>query len=79
VADLRERNLKLRQQRGGRRFPAGALAFADAGVDGIIFGFNTRAPNTEVFAWYPITGECELKAGSLRDFLFGWVAGKISL
>src|SRR4051794_19700213 len=38
--ELRDRNLELRHQRGQGGFPAGALAFADAGTDGIVFAFD---------------------------------------
>jgi len=76
VDEMRRRNIDLRQQRVEGRFPSGALAFSDAGADGIVFAFDaTHAAG--VFAWYPQTTERDVKASSLREFLRGWVAGEI--
>jgi hypothetical protein len=77
--ELCDRNIELRRQRDEGRFPAGALAFADAGTDGVVFAFDLQTPNFEVFAWHPITAECEVKARSLREFLPGWITGGISV
>ena len=77
--ELRDRNIALRRQRREGRFPADALAFSDAGSDGIVFAFDMRTDNSDVFAWYPIGAEREVKARSLREFLPGWIAGDISV
>ena len=75
--ELRDRNIELRRERGEGRFPSDALAFAGAGADGILFVFDLRTDTSEVFAWDPIDAQLVPKARSLREFLPGWVAGKI--
>ena len=75
--ETRRRNMALR--RGAHGFPGGALAFADAGADGIIFGLDLSAENPGVFAWYPITSERREMASSLREFLPAWIAGDLTV
>jgi hypothetical protein len=79
LEQLRERNIELRRERGDGRFPSGALAFSGAGADGVLFAFDLRTHSSEVFAWDPIDARLVVKARCLREFLPGWVAGKISV
>jgi cell wall assembly regulator SMI1 len=56
--------------------------FADAGTDGILFGFPVMedyvcAPR--VVVWHPIMDELGELAPSLEDFLQGWLTGTISV
>jgi hypothetical protein len=56
--------------------------FADAGADGILFGFSVmegRNCAPAVVVWSPIMDELEECAPSLEDFLRGWLAGTISI
>jgi hypothetical protein len=58
------------------------LFFGDAGVDGIWFGFEViggHTANNQVYAWYPIDKRRELKAPSLRQFIEGWLSGKLKV
>jgi hypothetical protein len=48
-----------------------AVAFADAGVDGVVFAFDVSGIGLEIFAWHPIAAERQVMARSLREFLFG--------
>lgn len=54
--------------------------FADAGSDGILFGFPVRedqvcAPN--IVVWYPIEDELQDIASSLEDFIKKWLTSTI--
>lgn len=56
--------------------------FANAGCDGILFGFpmvEDRVCGPNVVVWSPIFDELEEVAPSLDDFLEGWVTGRISV
>jgi hypothetical protein len=58
------------------------LIFGDAGVDGILFAFpitDGRIDRDLVHAWYPIDDTRELKALSLRDYVEGWLSGKLTV
>ena len=77
--ELRDRNIDLRRRGGGDRFPSGALAFADAGSDGIVFAVDTRGGSPEVFAWEPLECQRNVKARSVRDFLPEWIGGRLSV
>jgi hypothetical protein len=79
LAEVRERNLELRRERGEGRFPPGALAFSSAGADGIVFAFDLKTDGAAVFAWDPLEAQLARKAPSLREFISGWIAGKISV
>jgi hypothetical protein len=53
------------------------LVFADAGVDGITFGFERDAIG--VFAWGPFDDSSRLVAHSLEDFLSSWICGELGV
>ena len=56
--------------------------FADAGCDGILFGFpliDDRACAPRVVVWHPIMDELDELAPSLEDFLRGWLTSTISV
>lgn len=58
------------------------LFFGGAGVDGILFAFpiiGGRIGRDRVYAWYPIEDNRELKADSLRDYVEGWLSGKLTV
>lgn len=58
------------------------LFFGDAGVDGILFAFpiiDGRIDRDQVYAWYPIEDTRELKAPSLRDYVEGWLSGRLTV
>jgi hypothetical protein len=78
VEEVLARNTELRRERGERGFPSGALAFADAGVDGILFALDVEG-RSGVFAWRAIGAEREAMAFSLHDFLCKWIAGELSV
>ena len=77
--ELRDRNIDLRRRRGSDRFPSGALAFADAGSDGIVFAVDIRSGSSEVFAWEPLECQRIVKARSVREFLVEWIGGRVSV
>lgn len=84
VAEIVKWNTFFRTSRdstSGRDFKQ-ITFFANAGVDGIQFGFpvmdgHVCAPR--VVVWYPIGGEVEEVATSLEDFLNRWLTGAISV
>jgi hypothetical protein len=78
VEELLERNRELRRVGSDGSFPSGALAFADAGVDGILFAFDMEG-NFDVFAWHPIGAQRQEMAASLGDFLPRWIGGDLSV
>lgn len=58
------------------------LLFADAGCDGISFGFpvlNDRVCSPRVVAWYPMGDELVETAPSLKTFIAGWLTGTITV
>ncbi len=58
------------------------LFFADAGADGIQFGFpiaENRKYGPRVVVWHPIDDELTEVAPSLEEFLRGWLSGKIDV
>src|SRR5260221_14677143 len=58
------------------------LFFGGAGVDGILFGFaiiRGRIDRDRVYAWYPIEDNRELKATSLREYVEGWLSGRVKV
>lgn len=64
----------------GRDFN-GMMFFADAGTDGIRFGFpvNSGVCQPEVVVWHPLRDTLTPLAPSLEDFLRGWLTGTISV
>jgi hypothetical protein len=79
VEELLAENIQLREEKEGGWFPRDALAFAGAGVDGILFAMYLRDDYPEVFAWYPIEGECRRVASSIRELMTGWISGGLSV
>lgn len=62
--------------------PAQVLFFANAGVDGILFGHPIRASSqvgSEVVVWHPILGELEVAAPSFRAWIEAWIIGNLSV
>lgn len=58
------------------------LFFGDAGVDGILFAFASiqgHINRDRVYAWYPIEDNRELKALSLRNYVEGWLSGRMAV
>lgn len=58
------------------------LFFGDAGVDGILFAFaiiQGHIDQDRVYAWYPIEDNRELKASSLREYVEGWLSGRVKV
>lgn len=58
------------------------LFFANAGVDGIQFGFSIdqdRQCRSNVVVWHPYDDEITDVAPSLEDFLRGWLNGEIGV
>jgi hypothetical protein len=56
--------------------------FADAGVDGILFGFppaGADSCDTKVVVWHPLRGTVSDLADSLEDFVAGWLTGRITV
>jgi hypothetical protein len=58
-----------------------ALFFADAGTGDYFFFaiIQGRIQDENVYAWYPIGNERELKAPSLRGYVEGWLTGQLSV
>ncbi|PQO41232.1 hypothetical protein C5Y96_00515 [Blastopirellula marina] len=58
------------------------LFFASAGTDGILFGCPvspSEVPDCPVVAWYSMEGYLVLLAGSLSEFIEGWLANRITV
>src|SRR5262249_15115064 len=56
--------------------------FANAGCDGILFGFPVMEDGVcapRVVVWHPIMDELDELAPSLEDFLRGWLTGTITV
>jgi hypothetical protein len=83
LGEMVERNIAFRGEaamgtyvRDFRQF----AFFADAGCDGILFGFpmiGSRDCGSSVVSWHPIEDEVTSVAASLEEFLGGWLAGAI--
>ncbi len=70
-------NLLMRQ---GEESLASLLFFADAGTDGVLFGFSMpEEADPPVVAWYPYENVHKVVASSLEDFLHGWLGGKFEV
>jgi hypothetical protein len=72
------------ERRGRKRTtlgpPDGWLMFANAGADGILFGYDQGEPPGHIGAWYPMEGgRLQFMAPSLQAFLRGWIAGELSV
>jgi hypothetical protein len=78
VEEVLARNHELRQERDEGRFPSGSLAFADAGVDGVLFAFDLES-RSDVFAWHPMGFERQPLTFSLQEFLSKWIAGGLGV
>jgi hypothetical protein len=55
------------------------LVFANAGADGILFGYDRAEPHDQIWAWYPSEGRRHLLAPSLSAFLHGWINGEVTV
>jgi hypothetical protein len=58
------------------------MFFADAGTDGILFGFPVMGDGVCapcVVVWHPIEDDLDEVAPSLEDFLQGWLTGAITV
>ncbi len=55
--------------------------FADAGTDGILFGFPVEdmVCSPRIMVWYPLRDELVELAPSLEEFLRGWLTGAITV
>lgn len=79
ASELPDNNRHRREEIEEPRPPGYLLVFASAGADGILFAFDTRSPKSGVVAWFPIEDEIRPLASSLREFLVGWITGKITV
>ena len=62
--------------------PAQVLFFANAGVDGILFGHPIRSSlqvGLDVVIWHPILDELDVVAPSFRAWLEAWLTAAIAL
>jgi hypothetical protein len=83
LAEVIEQNLWYRSETGKATYKRDfckVVFFADAGSDGILFGFPVRedqicAPS--IVVWYPIEDELEDIAASLEDFIRKWLTSTI--
>lgn len=83
LAEVIEQNLWYRSETGKetyRRDFCQVVFIADAGSDGILFGFPVEedqicAPS--IVVWYPIEDELEDIAASLEDFIRKWLTSTI--
>jgi hypothetical protein len=59
----------------------GALFFANAGVDGVLFGHRLTGQRIteDVVVWQPIDGDMTTCAASFGDWLRGWLGGEINV
>jgi hypothetical protein len=59
------------------------LFFADAGVDGIKFGYGlvqgAVKMTKRIYAWHPIGDDREWKADGVEDYLERWLTGKLTV
>ena len=63
---------EVRESRDGQR-----LYFGRAGTDGIEFVYRRGSP--EIWAYYPIEGDHDLKATDIENFEQAWKAGAIKV
>ncbi len=63
---------EVRQSRDGERLYVGR-----AGADGIEFVY--RRGSSEIWAYYPIEGDLDLKADNIETFEQAWKAGSIKV
>jgi hypothetical protein len=83
VAEVVEQNLWYRGESGKETYERDfrkVVFFADAGSDGILFGFpvrEDRACASHVVVWHPIEDELDDIASSLEDFLRKWLTSTI--
>ena len=59
--------------------PSSWLVFANAGADGIVFGYDRALSGDGIWAWYPNEQRGENVAPSLSSFLRGWITGKVTV
>ena len=85
VAEIVERNRFFRAATDDGTYARDfrkVVFFADAGSDGVLFGFpviEDRACARRVAVWNPIMDELDELAPSLEDFLRGWLTATISV
>jgi len=85
VCEVIEQNLLYRTDyvKGKHERDFGKLVFfANAGCDGILFGFPVMEDGVcapRVVVWHPIMDELDELAPSLEDFLRGWLTGTITV
>jgi cell wall assembly regulator SMI1 len=85
AAEIVERNLWYRAATENGTYERdfrSLVFFADAGSDGILFGFpvmEARVCSPRVMVWHPIMDELDGLAPSLEDFLKGWLTSTISV
>jgi hypothetical protein len=62
--------------------PEGVLYFANAGVDGLLFGHTidaSRNVRPEVVVWYPMEDRLVTATASFREYLEGWLGGRLTV
>ena len=62
--------------------PAQVLFFANAGLDGVLFGHPIRSSSlvgSDVVVWHPILGELDVAAPSFRAWLEAWLTGALGV
>lgn len=84
VEESVEANLRYRAKSAEAAFDRDfrqVLFFANAGTDGILFGFpvSDRVCATSVVVWFPIDDEIVAFAPSLDEFISGWVSGRLTV
>jgi hypothetical protein len=59
------------------------LFFANAGVDGVLFGFRITASgevqNRHLIVWYPLEDSRPVVAFTIEDYLKRWLTGKLTV
>ena len=79
ASELPDNNRHRHEETEEPKPPEYLLVFASAGADGILFAYDTRSPESGVVAWFPVEDEIRPLASSLREFLVGWITGKIEV
>jgi len=85
VAEIIDQNLSYRAATEDETYHRDfrkLVFFADAGSDGILFGFpvmENRVCAPRVVVWHPIEDQLGEFAASLEDFLTGWLTGASSI
>ncbi len=83
LAEVVERNFWFRGESAKETYKRDfrkVVFFADAGTDGILFGFpvmETQACAPNIVVWYPIDDELKDIASSLEDFIRKWLTSTI--